>query len=60
MPKSTEDILKTAILLELRGKAFYTATARQAQSEAVRKIFTMMANEEDAHIQYLIQEGNPK
>ena len=49
MSKSAEDILKTAILLELRGKAFYTTAARETRSEAVRKIFAMMAEEEDAH-----------
>ena len=43
--KSATDILKTAILLERRGKAFYSNIARQTQSEAVRKIFTMMAEE---------------
>jgi rubrerythrin len=53
MPKSAEDILKTAILLELRGKAFYTTAARETKSEAVRKIFSMMAEEEDGHIAFL-------
>jgi rubrerythrin len=56
MSKSTEDILKTAILLELRGKAFYTTAAKQTQSEAVRKIFTMMAEEEDQHIKFLSKQ----
>jgi len=56
MPKSAEDILKTAILLELRGKAFYTTAAREANSEAVRKIFTMMAEEENDHIQFLSRQ----
>ena len=56
MPQSTEDILKTAILLELRGKAFYTTTAREARSEAVRKIFSIMAEEEDAHIKFLSRQ----
>ena len=56
MPKSAEDILKTAILLELRGKAFYTTAARDSRSEAVRKIFTIMAEEEDAHIQFLSRQ----
>jgi rubrerythrin len=55
MPKA-EDILKTAILLERRGKAFYAMAARQAQSEAVRKIFEMMAEEEDAHIAFLSRQ----
>jgi rubrerythrin len=53
MSKSAEDILKTAILLELRGKAFYTTAARESRSEAVRKIFAMMAEEEDEHIKFL-------
>jgi rubrerythrin len=53
MSKSAEDILKTAYLLELRGKAFYTTAAQQSRSEAVRKIFTTMAEEEDAHIEFL-------
>jgi rubrerythrin len=56
MSKSAEDILKTAILLELRGKAFYTTAARETNSEAVRKIFTMMAEEEDDHIQFLSRQ----
>jgi len=56
MSKSTEDILKTAILLELRGKAFYTKATRETKSEAVRKIFTMMAEEEDAHIEFLSRQ----
>lgn len=56
MAKTTEDILKTAILLELRGKAFYTTAARQSESEAVRKIFTIMADEEDVHLEYLFKQ----
>ncbi len=53
MGKSAIDILKEAILLERRGKAFYTTVARQSQSEAARKIFEMMAAEEDEHINFL-------
>ncbi len=56
MSKTTEDILKTAILLELRGKAFYTKAASQSESDAVRKVFTIMAEEEDAHIEFLSQQ----
>jgi len=56
MGKSAEDILKTAILLERRGKAFYTTAARQTESEAARKIFTMMAEEEDEHIAFLSKQ----
>ena len=56
MSKSAEDILKTAILLERRGKAFYTTAARQTESEAARRIFTMMAEEEDEHIEFLSKQ----
>ncbi len=56
MAKSATDILKEAILLERRGKAFYTTAARQTQSEAARKIFTMMAEEEDEHIEFLSKQ----
>jgi rubrerythrin len=56
MSKSSVDILKEAILLERRGKAFYTTAARQTQSEAARKIFEMMAAEEDEHINFLSKQ----
>jgi rubrerythrin len=56
MSQSAEDILKTAILLELRGKAFYTTVASESRSEALRKIFAMMAEEEDAHIKFLSRQ----
>ena len=56
MAKSAVDILKEAILLERRGKAFYTTCARQTQSEAARKIFQMMADEEDEHIEFLSKQ----
>lgn len=51
--KISTDILKTAILLERRGKAFYTQVARQSDSKSVKKIFEMMAEEEEAHITFL-------
>lgn len=53
MTKTAENILKTAILLEQRGKAFYAMAAREASSEAVREFFAMMAEEENAHIAFL-------
>jgi len=56
MGKSAIDILKEAILLERRGKAFYTTAARQTESEAARKIFEMMAAEEDEHINFLSKQ----
>lgn len=50
------DVLKTAILLERRGKAFYTNAARQSESKSAQKIFQMMAEEEDAHIDFLVKQ----
>jgi len=54
--KSATDILKTAILLERRGKAFYTLVARQTESSSARRIFEMMAEEEDAHVAFLSKQ----
>jgi rubrerythrin len=50
------EILKNAILLEKRGHAFYTKVAQQAASEAVRKFFNLMAEEEANHIQMLAEQ----
>jgi rubrerythrin len=47
------DIIKGAILLERKGKAFYETTARNTQSEAVKEIFETMAAEEEKHIEIL-------
>jgi rubrerythrin len=56
MAKSPNDILKEAILLEKRGKAFYSSVAEQSKSQAAKKIFTMMAEEEDEHIRFLSKQ----
>ena len=50
------EVLKTAILMERRGKAFYENVASQTQSEDVKKIFTMMAEEEQTHIEFLSKQ----
>ncbi len=50
------EVLKTAILLERRGKAFYTQAARQTESKSARQIFEMMAEEEDEHINFLVKQ----
>ena len=47
------DIIKGAILLERKGKAFYEATARNTRSDAVKEIFETMAAEEEKHIDIL-------
>lgn len=56
MAKSTTEILKEAILLEKRGKAFYSMVAEQSKSPAAKKIFSMMAEEEDEHIKFLSRQ----
>lgn len=50
------EVLKTAILLERRGKAFYSHAARQTESKSAKKIFGMMAEEEDEHIEFLTNQ----
>jgi rubrerythrin len=50
--KSTE-ILKSAILIEKRGQAFYAKVAQQAEDEAVKRFFNLMAEEEVAHVKIL-------
>jgi len=50
------EVLKTALLLERRGKAFYTQAARNSESKSATKIFEMMAEEEDEHIDFLVKQ----
>lgn len=50
------DILKSALLLEKRGRAFYGKVAEQTTRPAVREFFTLMAEEEDKHIQVLSEQ----
>ncbi|MCX6231332.1 MAG: ferritin family protein [Bacteroidetes bacterium] len=54
--KTAIDILKEAILLEKRGKAFYSNVAEKSDSEAAKKVFSMMAEEEDEHIKFLSRQ----
>lgn len=49
------DILKGAILLERRGKAFYESVVRNTSNESVKTIFKTMAGEEEKHIHILEQ-----
>jgi rubrerythrin len=53
--KATE-ILKHAILLEKRGRAFYGKVAEQADGKAVKAFFEMMAEEEVKHVQILSEQ----
>jgi len=54
----TLDILKQAILLERRGKAFYENIAEKAENKAVQEVFDMLAKEEQKHIQTLSEQFN--
>jgi rubrerythrin len=54
--KSPIDILKSAILLEKRGKAFYERVAQNASHEALKRFFEQMASEEENHIAILTQQ----
>jgi rubrerythrin len=47
------DILKEALLLERRGRAFYLQVAAQATDEAVAELFETMAAEEKRHMQII-------
>lgn len=50
---NTLDILKNAILLEKRGKAFYRTVADQAANPDVKDFFETMAAEEVQHVKIL-------
>ncbi len=54
--KTPTDILKMAILMEKRGKAFYTQVAQQTQDEEARRIFQYMADEEQMHVEFLARQ----
>lgn len=51
--KKLIDILKSAILLELRGESFYRKVANSSENEGIRKIFGIMADEEVLHTRIL-------
>ncbi len=53
---SALDILKSALLLERRGRAFYTTAAQQAGDNAVRLFFETLADEENRHIRVLSEQ----
>ena len=53
---TTLDILKQAILLERRGKAFYENIAEKTENKAIQDVFDMLATEEQKHIQTLSEQ----
>ncbi|MFH0997578.1 MAG: ferritin family protein [Pseudomonadota bacterium] len=56
MQNDTVSILKQAILLERRGKAFYAQIADKSETPAVKEFFEMMATEEDQHEKILSEQ----
>lgn len=56
MAHTAEDILKESILLEMKGKAFYTKVAEKSDSIAAKEIFSIMAKEEEQHIAFLSKQ----
>lgn len=56
MHNNRTQILKEAILLELRGHAFYTKLAESAVDKELASFFKMMATEEKGHSRMLIDE----
>lgn len=53
---TTVDILKSAILLEKKGRAFYGQVAEQSSHAAVQRFFELMADEEAEHIRILTEQ----
>lgn len=54
-PKALE-ILKSALLLELRGKSFYEKAADSAEDPAVKEFFVKLAEDEISHVQILSEQ----
>ena len=50
------EIIKQALLLEKRGKSFYSKVAEHTQHAAVRDFFEAMAEEEQSHIHALLKQ----
>ena len=56
MENQVTDILKQAIIMENRGKSLYEMVANQTPNEEVKNIFKTMADEEQAHIEFLSKQ----
>jgi rubrerythrin len=50
------EILKSALLLELRGKSFYEKAADSAEDQAVKAFFVKLAEDEISHVQILSEQ----
>ena len=53
---NTLEILKSALLLEIRGKAFYEKAAASADKQVVKDFFTKMAEDEVSHVEILSEQ----
>lgn len=56
MQSRSLDILKEAILLERRGRAFYQKVAAETDNQAIRAFFLTMVAEEQRHMQILTDQ----
>jgi rubrerythrin len=54
--KKEIEALKTALLLEKRGRAFYQRVAQDTESQAVRGLFGLLAEEEQKHLELLSRQ----
>ncbi len=56
METNIAEILKHAIIMEHRGKSLYKKVAEQTDNKEVKKIFDIMAEEEQTHIDFLSKQ----
>jgi len=54
--EKTLEILKSALLLEIRGKAFYQKAAETAKNDSVKQFFEAMVAEEESHVKLLSEQ----
>lgn len=50
------DILKGALILEIRGRSFYKKSKEEAKTEEIKKIFKMMEDQEEKHIDIIKEQ----
>lgn len=56
MENKITEIFKQAIIMEHRGKALYEKVSEQTNSDEVKKVFDIMAEEEQSHIEFLSKQ----
>ncbi|MEI6123264.1 MAG: ferritin family protein [Bacteroidota bacterium] len=50
------EVIKSAVLMEIRGQAFYKNVVEQTKSEDIKNIFNIMAEEEKLHAEFLTKQ----